>query len=127
MKPYSQDLRERVIATVKAGEETQVEIASTFGIHLSTLEKWWHRWQASKKSAPLPHRSGPQRTLQSYEAFLRAEVKREPDVTLEELCTQVAKVHGVSASPSMMCRELKRLRLPRKKSRFTTASVKPRA
>lgn len=127
MKPYSNDLRQRVLAAVKAGKQTQAAIATTFGISLSTLEKWWSAWQTKRQSSALPHRSGPSRTLQPYEAFLRAEVKREPDVTLEELCTRVAKTHGVTASPSMMCRELDYLDLPRKKSRSMTASVKPRA
>jgi hypothetical protein len=46
---------------------------------------------------------------------LRTEIKRQPDVTLSELCARVAEVKGISASPSMMCRELRYLRLPRKK------------
>ena len=126
MKPYSNDLRQRVLATVKAGKQTQANIATTFGISISTLEKWWSAWQTKHQSSALPHRSGPSRTLQPYEAFLRAEVKREPDVSLAELCTRVAKTYGVTSSPSMMCRELDYLNLPRKKSRFMTASRKPR-
>ena len=125
MRPSSNDLRQRVIATVKAGQRKQADIASTFGISQSTLEKWWYAWRTKRQISALRHRSGPPRTLAGCEAFLRAEVKRKPDVTLEELCTRVAKAHGVSASPSMMCRELERLHLPRKKSRFMTASVKP--
>lgn len=124
MKPYSNDLRQRVLAAAKAGKQTQANIATTFGVSQSTLENWWSAWRTKRQTAALPHRSGPSRTLQNYETFLRAEVKREPDVTLEELCTRVAKTYGISASPSMMCRELKHLRLPRKKSRFMTASVK---
>ena len=125
MRPYSNDLRRRALLAVKAGKQTQADIATTFGISQSTLEKWWFAWRTKRQATALPHRSGPSRTLQGCESFLRAEVKREPDVTLEELCTRVAKVHGVSASPSMMCRELERLNLPRKKSRFMTANVKP--
>ena len=47
---------------------------------------------------------------------MRSEIKHQPDITLPELCARVAEVKGVSASPSMMCRELRYLRLPRKKS-----------
>lgn len=115
MRPYSDDLRQRVLAAVKAGKQTQADIATTFGISQSTLENWWSIWRAKRRSTPLPHRSGPPRTLKNYDTFLRAEVKREPDVTLDELCTRVAKTYGISASPSMMCRELKHLRLPLKK------------
>ena len=127
MQPYSQDLRRRVIAAIQTGKHTQGEIAETFGVHLSTVEKWWRRWRETRTCAVLPHARGPRRALCDCATFLRAEVKRQPDVTLPELCVRVAEAQGVSASPSMMCRELRRLRLPRKKSHFTTASGKRRA
>ena len=127
MQPYSQDLRRRVIAASKSGKQTQAEIAETFGVHLSTVEKWWRRWRTTRTVAALPQAHGPRRALRDCATFLRAEVKRQPDATLAELCARVAEATGVSASPSMMCRELRRLRLPRKKSPFTTANGKPRA
>lgn len=115
MKPYSQDLRERVIAALEAGDETQTEIAERFRISKSTVEKWWARWQATDSCAALPLSHGPTRTLQACEAVIRAEVGKQPDVTLAELCERVATHCMVSASPSMMCRTLQHLNLPRKK------------
>jgi transposase len=123
MKPYSLDLRERVIAALKAGE-TQAAVAARFSVHKSTVEKWWYRQRDTSSCAALPHASGPQRTLQACDDFIRAEVKRQPDATLDELCARVQEDRGVSASPSMMCRELQHLELPRKKSRSTTASAR---
>jgi putative transposase len=125
MKPYSQDLRERAIAALEAGK-TQAEVAEQFQIHKSTLEKWWYRWRDTGSCAALPPASGPQRTLQAAEKFLREEVKKQPDLTLEELCERVQKVKGLVVSRSMMCRELKILKLPRKKSRFMTANARRR-
>lgn len=106
------------------GEESQDAIAEKFGVHPSTADKWWHRWRTTDSCAALPHASGPARTLQDCEKLLRAEVKKQPDVTLAELCERVAKTKNVSASPSMMCREMKILELPLKKSHFTTANKK---
>jgi putative transposase len=126
MKPYSQDLRERAIAALEAGK-TQAEVAAQFQIHKSTLEKWWYRWRDTGSCAALPPASGPKRTLQAAEKFIREEVKKQPDLTLEELCERVQKAKGLVASRSMMCRELKLLKLPRKKSRSTTANAKRRA
>ena len=123
MKPYSQDLRERVIAALEAGE-TQAAVAARFSVHKSTVEKWWYRQRDTGSCAALPHASGPQRALQACDDFIRAEVQRHPDATLDELCARVQEDRGVSASPSMMCRELQHLDLPRKKSRSTTASVR---
>jgi transposase len=126
MKPYSQDLRERAIAALEAGK-TQAEVAAQFQIHKSTLEKWWYRWRDTGSCAALPPASGPKRTLQAAEKLIREEVKKQPDVTLEELCERVQEAEGLVASPSMMCRELKILKLPRKKSRSMTANARRHA
>ena len=123
MKPYSQDLRERVIAALEAGDETQAEIAERFCLSKSTVEKWWYRWQASRSCAALPPGHGPARMLQVYETFLRTEIKQQPDVTLAELCERVTARQGVSASLSMMGRTVQRLNLPRKKSHCMIASA----
>ncbi len=127
MRPYSQDLRERAIAVLAAGQETQAQVAARFRLHKSTLEKWWYRWRDTGSCAALPPGRGPGRTLQACEAFIRAAVKQQSDVTLAELCERVVDAHGVAASPSMMCRTLQVLGLPRKKSRSTTASGRRRA
>lgn len=116
MNPYSQDLRDRVLAAVRAGKQSQAQVAETFGISQSTVEKWWRRWRETRRRAPLPRQHGPPRSLMEYDDFIRAEVQKQPDVTLEELCARVAERHGVSASPSMMCRTLQGLGLPRKKN-----------
>ncbi len=125
MRPYSQDLRERAIAALEAGQ-TQAGVAAQFRISKSTLEKWWYRWRDTGSCAALPLAHGPERTLQAVESFLRAEVKKRPDATIAELCERVQEEKGLVASPSMMCRELKIMKLPRKKSRSTTANAKRR-
>ena len=125
MKPYSQDLRERAIAAVEAGK-TQAEVAAQFSIHKSTLEKWWYRWRDTGSCEALPANPGPKRKLQAAEEIIRAEVKKQPDVSLAELCERVQEAKGLQASQSMMCRELRILNLPLKKSRSTTASVRRR-
>jgi transposase len=122
MRPYSHDLRERVIAALEAGEESQAAIAETFAVSLSTVEKWWRCWHQTGRCTALPHAGGEPRALRGCAAFIRAEVEKQPDVTLEELCARVTQAEGVTASPSMMCRELQRLRLPLKKSPSTTAN-----
>ncbi len=115
MNPYCPDLRARVIATAEAGDETHIAIAAAFGVSLSTVEKWLHRKRETGKSTAQPHTHGPRRTLQACAQFIRAEVKKQPDITLAELCERVARVQRVKASSSMMCRELHHLSLPRKK------------
>jgi transposase len=122
MKPYSQDLRERAVGAYEASEGSEADVAARFGIHKSTLEKWLYRQRATGSCAALPPASGPTRTLQACDDLIRREVKKQPDVSLAELCERVEAATGVVASVSMMCRELQILALPRKKSRSTTAS-----
>jgi transposase-like protein len=87
MNPYSVDLRVRVIATVCEGETAQTEIAAAFDVSDATVENWWRQWRETGSVQPKP----------------------------QELCDTVAAQTGVQSSPSMMCRELKLLNLPRKK------------
>jgi transposase len=63
------------------------------------------------------------RTLVAAEAVIRAAVKAQPDATLQELCERVEQETQLKSDPSMMCRELARLKLPLKKSRSTPANV----
>lgn len=123
MKPYSQDLRERVIAAVRAKQQSLSEIARRFGVSESTVDKWAKRWRDRGGVAARPFAGGRRRALRDCAATLRAEVKKQADATLDELCERVQQREGVVASPSMMCRELQRLGLPRKKSRSTTVNA----
>jgi transposase len=114
------------MAALKAGA-TQAKVAEQFGIAKSTLEKWWYRQRDSGSCAAKPHRSGPPRRLAGCERFIRAEIKKQADVTLAELCARVQKKRGVRASRSAMGRTVQLLRLPRKKSLCMTASARRRA
>jgi transposase len=124
--PYSDDLRERVIAALEVGEQSQAKIAETFGVHLSTAEKWWRCWRQSQRRVALPHSGGHTRRLEVCDTVIRAAVKRQPDITLAELIDQVETECAVRASSSMMSRELQRLALRRKKRVSTTVSGKRR-
>jgi transposase len=115
MKPYCQDLRKRVVTKAQAGKQTQASIAATFGVSLSTVEKWLRRKREAGKITPLPPPHGPQRVLQDHAPLIRAHVKQQPDITLAELCARLSSGVGMAVSPSTMCRELQRLCLPRKK------------
>lgn len=123
MKAYSQDLRERVIAAVDEGQRSQPEIALIFEISESTIDKWTKRWRDTGSVAALPFAGGRPRALKDCAGVIRAEVKQQPDVTLDELCERVAVKAEVTASRSMMSRELQVLALPRKKRRSMTASA----
>ncbi len=125
MKPYSQDIREKVVRALETQEESQAEIAERFDVSISFVEKLWYRWQTTGNCAALPHAGGRKRSLQEYQETICTEVAKQPDITLGELCDRVVESGGIRVSLKTMCLELKRLRLPRKKSRSTTVSEIP--
>ena len=123
MKPYSLDLREKIVRALEAQDETQEEIAERFSVSPSFVVKLWRRWRSTGSAAALPHAGGRRRSLQPSEAVIRHALKRQPDLTLAELCERVDASGGDSVSTKTMCLELQRLDLPRKKSRSTTPSA----
>jgi transposase len=122
MKPYSQDLRDRIIKVLEAGTETQRVIAERFCVSSSFVEKLWQRWRRSGSSTAKPHAGGRQRHLKDHLALLRTEVAKQPDATLAELRDRVAAAQGPRVSPATICRAIQHLKLPLKKSRFTPRS-----
>jgi transposase len=117
MKPYSQDLRDRIIQALEAGTATQRAIAERFCVSGAFVEKLWQRWRRSGRSAAKPHAGGRQRHLRDHLEVLRTEVAKQPDATLAELRDRVIAAQGPSVSTATICRALQRLQLPRKKSR----------
>jgi transposase len=125
MKSYSDDLRLRIIETIQENELSQAEIAGQFSVSLPFVEKLWHRFRTTGSFQAKVYMRGPQRLLKEAEALIRALVKNQPDLTLAELCERVAVTTGKPpVTTATMCVELQRLKLPRKKSRFTPPSAK---
>jgi transposase len=118
MKPYSQDLRGRIINALEAGTETQRAIAERFCVSHSLVEKLGQRGRRSGSSAAKPHAGGRQSSLKAHLELLRAEVAKHPDATLAELRDRVGAAQGPRVSTATICRALQRLKLPLKKSRF---------
>lgn len=126
MKAYSNDLRRRVIEAIQENEETQAEIAERFSVSDSFVENVWKRFRETGSYQALPHGGGRKRLLADDEHLIRAKVAAEPDITLSELAEYVAEQTGKElVSDPVMCVELQRLNLPRKKSRFIPRKENP--
>ena len=117
MKPFSNDLRERVVANIVKGHGTIPATAKRFKVSQPSVERWVARFRATGSCATLPHAGGKPRTLAAAETVIRAAVKEHPDATLLELCEQVKRKTKLHSDAPMMCRELACLKLPRKKRR----------
>jgi len=59
--------------------------------------------------AVLPWAGDVKRSLRDCRAAIRAEVRKQPDATLEELCARVEAATSVRSNASMMCRMCREL------------------
>ena len=117
MRAYSSDLRRRIIERIEKGGQSQREIAESFSVSKSFIEKMWQRYRTTGSFEAKPHAGGNPRLLREYEKVIRGEVKERPDITLAELAEKVSKASGQRrVSLTTMSDELRRLRLPRKKN-----------
>lgn len=115
-KPYSQDLRERVIATADSGMRV-CAVARLFLVSVSYVSKVVSRRRASGEMTARVGRAGRKPKLAGHDEALRARVAAYPDATLEELRAWLAAEREIKVSIGCLWNRLKFLDLPLKKSR----------
>jgi transposase len=112
MRPYSSDLRERIVAAVARGQGSLRELADVFSVSLSCIVRLLRRHRATGSVLPQPHAGGPHPLLDADACQrLLALVREQPDATLAELRARL----GVPCSLSTICRALRRHGISRKK------------
>jgi transposase len=117
MQAYSLDLRARVVGAYEKGGHTIAEIAERFAVGQTFLKKMLRQKRETGSVARLPQRAGAKPILsKSHRHWLAKQIKDIPDATLAELQERFGQEKHVSISAVTVCRELKALRLPRKKS-----------
>ena len=100
-KPYSQDLRVRVIETVEAGASRR-EAAELYGISPSVVVIWMQRWMATGSIEARPS-GGSTSPLDEHAEFLLGLIVEQPDMTLDEIVAAMAKA-GIAGSRSAVWR-----------------------
>jgi transposase len=121
-KPYSSDLRERVIEAVEAGASRR-EAGERFEISASSSVRWLQRWQESRSAAPKP-RGGSVSPLERCAARVLAVIADHPDLTLMEMVAELRR-RRIRTSKSALSRFFGRHDITLKKkpaSRRTGAS-----
>jgi transposase len=110
MKPYSLDLRQRVLADCDAGMGTLI-VAVKYRVSDSWVRRLKQRRRESGEVAARVPRSKPKTKLMAQTERLAALVADRPDATLEELRAAL----GIEVSVSTVWRALRDLRLTFKK------------
>ena len=121
-KPYSQDLRERVIDAVKRGEMSRRAAARRYEISESVAIKWLERVERDGSREPVGHGGHRASKLMPHRDFLEAARAEKSDITLQALCDRLSAERGVKADTSMMSRFLRRAGITFKKRRLSRAS-----
>ena len=112
MTPYSQDLRQRILETVRRGDGSLRQIARRFLVSVSFVTRLLRTHRRSGSLQPQPHGGGHPAALAPEDLErLREVIRQQPDATLEE-CRQRL---DVSCSLATISRALSKLGLPRKK------------
>jgi transposase len=115
-KAYSQDLRERVLAS--ADEGTAVgQIAKLLRVSISYVSKVLSRRRDTGETAARPQRCHVTPKLADLHPVIRDQIAARPDATLAELRAWLLETHQVSASAGLMWNTTARLGLTLKKSR----------
>jgi transposase len=89
-KPYSEDLRRRVVAAVDGGMSRR-QAAARFEVGVSTVIRWVELWQETQSVVALPMGGDRRSRLNDEREWLLARVCAEPDLTLEEIRAELGK------------------------------------
>jgi transposase len=88
-RPYSQDLRERVVGAVEGGLSRR-RAASLFGVAVSTVIEWVDAWRGSGRLKAKPMGGDYRSRLKGERSWLLERIAAVPDLTLEELRAELA-------------------------------------
>ncbi|MGH8865269.1 MAG: IS630 family transposase [Burkholderiales bacterium] len=134
VRPYSEDLRIRVVGRVEAGHSVR-EVAKTFGVSVASVVKWSQRKRRTGSVAAKPMGSRQLRSLAGQRDWMLARIADKPDVTLRELVVELnARVgatsygsvwrllrdEGISFKKSLCAAEQERPDVARRRARWKT-------
>ena len=119
-KPYSDDLRERVVRAVEGGSSRR-EAAGQFDVSVSFVVKLMQRFQATGSFKPGDFGGHKEPKLAQHETVVRELIKQTASATLLELQKKLSE-RGVEVGKSSIARFLQRLRISCKKKRFARPS-----
>lgn len=116
MRPYSEDLRWRVVRAVATGTSREV-VAERFEVSVPTIERWLRQRRETGGLTPKPVPGPVAVKTNALLAALPERLAERTDATLAEQCCWWRDMSGVEVSTATMSRALTRLGWTRKKRR----------
>jgi transposase len=108
MKPYSEDLRLKIVQAVRDGMSKSAA-ARLFGVSLSSVKRYARMARRVASLAPRKGGGRPPKTEEIAEKLLEEDVKERPTATVSERRRFLERTTGKSLSDSTVKRLLKRL------------------
>ena len=122
MRPYSEDLRTRIVAAVNSGM-TKTEAAQVFDVSLSSVKRYCRL--ASRQEPLVPRKGGgrPPKTHAAIARLLEEDVGRRPYAAVWERAAFLYAASGVELSVSTVRRLLRRLGFSQKNGAWVRQSA----
>jgi transposase len=117
-RPYSLDLRERVVAAVASGQTCR-QVAETFQVSVASVVKWSQRYRATGSAAARRMGGNQPRSLAAERDWLLKRLAAQPDLTLRALVIEF-KERGVMTSYGSVWRIVHDAGVSFKKTLFAT-------
>jgi transposase len=93
-KPYSLDLRERVVSALEAGLSTR-QAAARFSIGIATAGSWGRRKRSQGDVRPAKQGKPKGSVLDAHADFILGALREQPDLTLDEMVERLAAERDV--------------------------------
>ncbi len=105
MGPLLLDLRKRVVAAVREEGMSCRAAAKRFGVSFASAIRWVAALRERGSCAPRPMGGDTRsRRVEAHADYLLGLNRREPDLTLVEICGRLERARGERVSPSMIWR-----------------------
>lgn len=107
VKPYSHDLRLRVITAVEEDELSCREAARRYRVSASSVVKWYQTYRRTGRAQARPMGGDRRSVLKPEKDWIARLIEREPDLTLAAVAARLWAERRVKADVPMLSRFLR--------------------
>lgn len=118
MKPYSEDLRTRIVRAVRQGGKSKSATAQLFDVSLSSVKRYVKLAEQGSSLTPRKGGGRPPKTDETTRKLLEEDVYERPAATVAARCHFLQSITGKSLSVSTVKRLLKRLGFSQKNGQW---------
>jgi putative transposase len=117
VRPYSEDLRARVISAVEDDDLSCREAARRYRVSVSSAVKWLQHYRRTGRKKARPMGGDRRSVLKPQRDWLLKLIAREDDLTLWAIASRLKAERGVRADASMLWRFFRKEGFSFKKNR----------